>query len=298
MKNSTALITGIHGFTGYHLSHALQKAGIRVFGSTHQTPDKKNRIIPMDLTDPDSIQAAVAFIQPDYVFHLAGISFVAHEDIDAFEKVNVKGTQYLLQALAQLKSPPKSVLIASSSNIYGNVRIEQIDENTPPNPENAYAKSKLRMEQITQQFKDDLSLVITRPFNYTGTGQCSRFLIPKMVEHFQQKKPAIILGNLDVWRDFSDVRTLVQAYIHLIQTAPRNTCVNICSGQTHALREILELLSRLSGHQLSVEVNPEFIRKDEVIRLQGNPEKLNQLVPNLTHIPIKDTLEWMLSVHG
>ena len=87
------------------------------------------------------------------------------------------------------------------------------------------------MEQIAQTYSSDLNITITRPFNYTGVGQQSKFIVPKIVEHFKQKSSTLKLGNIDVWRDFSDVRWIAEAYTSLSS----NTCrwlsrVNLCSG--------------------------------------------------------------------
>ncbi|WP_137984288.1 GDP-mannose 4,6-dehydratase, partial [Pseudomonas viridiflava] len=86
-----------------------------------------------------------------------------------------------------------------------------------------------------------LPLVITRPFNYTGVGQAENFLLPKIVSHFTQRESTIELGNLDVWRDFSDVRAVTSAYRGLLEARPLGKTLNVCSGVTHSLREVIEM---------------------------------------------------------
>ena len=95
-----------------------------------------------------------------------------------------------------LKHPPACTIIASSANIYGNTTAGAISEKVPPNPANDYAVSKLAMEYLVRTYMNRLGIVITRPFNYTGVGQNSRFLIPKIVAHFVERRPQIELGNL------------------------------------------------------------------------------------------------------
>ena len=101
---------------------------------------------------------------------------------------------------------------------------------------------------------------------------------------------------MDVWRDFSDVRAVVQAYRRLLQTpAAAGQTVNICSGQTHSLREVLALAEDISGHALQVQVNPAFVRASEVKTLSGNPARLRALIGDDWHSPpLHDTLRWML----
>ena len=205
------------------------------------------------------------------------------------------GTRHLLAALADLPAAPRSVLLASSANVYGNATAGELDETTPPQPANDYAVSKLAMEHMARLWQDRLPITIARPFNYTGAGQSSDFLLPKIMGHYQRCAPTLELGNLDVWRDFSDVRAVVQAYRRLLQVNSDGHTVNICSGHTHSLREVLSMAEHLSGHQLQVKINPAFVRANEVKTLSGNPARLRALIGADWHSPpLQDTLCWML----
>ena len=113
--------------------------------------------------------------------------------------------------------------------------------------------------------------------------------------HYQRCATTLELGNLDVWRDFSDVRAVAQAYRRLLQHNTAGHTVNICSGQTHSLREVLAMAEHLSGHRLQVQVNPAFVRANEVKNLSGNPARLRALIgPDWHSPPLQDTLRWML----
>ena len=283
------LVTGLRGFTGRYLQTELEAHGFEVCG------------LEADLNDSASVQQAVAQVQPQAVVHLAAIAFVGHGggadgSADAFYRTNLIGTRHLLAALADLPQPPRSVLLASSANIYGNATAGQLDETTPPQPANDYAVSKLAMEHMARLWQGQLPITLARPFNYTGVGQSAQFLLPKIVDHYQRRASTLELGNLDVWRDFSDVRAVVQAYRRLLQTpAAAGQTVNICSGQTHSLREVLALAEDISGHALQVQVNPAFVRASEVKTLSGNPARLRALIGDDWHSPpLHDTLRWML----
>ena len=165
----TALITGISGFTGRYLAKVLEEKDWTVFGLSHT--DAGPNSIACNLTDQEAVHKAVDEIQPDYVVHLAALSFVGHPDKEAFYRVNVLGTLNLLQALGSLDASPRKVLVASSANVYGANAQEVIDEGICPAPVNHYACSKLAMEHMVRTWFDRLPIVLTRPFNYTGVGQ-------------------------------------------------------------------------------------------------------------------------------
>ncbi|WP_218563868.1 GDP-mannose 4,6-dehydratase [Marinospirillum perlucidum] len=288
------LVTGINGFTGRYMAASLRDAGYEVFG-TETTFSNTKGVFQLDLTDSSAVSQLVGEIKPHKVVHLAALSFVGHGDPAAFYAVNLVGTRNLLAALASLDATPDSVLLASSANVYGNAQEGVLDERALVQPANDYAVSKLSMEQMAALWMKDLPLIITRPFNYTGVGQDEKFLIPKIVRHFNDRAPIIELGNLDVWRDFNDVRSLIFAYKELLSTPEAiGMTFNVCSGKTLSLREILAQCEAISGHKIKVEVNPAFVRANEVKSLCGDPSRLKNLIPEWNPLPFKQTLSWML----
>lgn len=280
---SKLLLTGARGFTGQHFAKAAQQAGYEVHP------------LSADLTDAKAVAAETAAAAPDFVVHLAAISAVTHADKEALYRVNLFGTLNLLKALVALPQAPKLVLLASSANVYGNADKSPIDESICPAPVNHYAMSKLAMELMSATFADRLSLVTVRPFNYTGIGHDMRFVIPKLVAHFARRAETIELGNLDVEREFNDVRTVCKVYLSLLQLGQPGQTYNVCSGRPVSLKSAIEALKKITGHDLHVNVNPAFIRANEVHRLCGNPAKLEACIGSLQHPPVEDTLRWMLS---
>lgn len=289
-----ALITGIHGFTGRYMAAELEAHGYEIVGMGSRPSDDHN-YHQVDLADAVGLRTLLAKIQPDVVVHLAALAFVGHGAADAFYQVNLIGTRNLLEAIGACGKTPDCVLIASSANVYGNASGGLLSEATDPAPANDYAVSKLAMEYMAKLWLDRLPIVIARPFNYTGVGQAENFLLPKIISHFQRKAPTIELGNLDVWRDFSDVRALVQAYRGLIDVKPLGLVVNVSSGNTHSLREVIELCKGFTGHHIEVEVNPAFVRANEVKTLCGDNSRLRELVPGWATPPLSETLRWMLA---
>jgi nucleoside-diphosphate-sugar epimerase len=178
--------------------------------------------------------------------------------------------------------------------VYGNCEQSPITEAQLPAPVNHYAMSKLAMEHMAWTYLDRLPIVITRPFNYTGPGQAPQFLIPKMVSHFSQRASAIELGNLHVEREFNDVRMVCDAYLALLADGVPGEVYNVCSGQPYTLQHLIGLLTGITGHTMDVQVNPAFVRANEVHRLCGSLNKLRSCVGDLPAYDLADTLQWML----
>ena len=297
---SKILVTGADGFTGRYLAAELQRAGHEVHGLVHKpVPSSPTSSVSewhvADLCDAAALKAVVRSVQPEKVVHLAAIAFVAHGDVDAIYSTNLTGTRHLLEALAQSQSSIDSVLLASSANIYGNSTGGVLDEFTQPAPANDYAVSKLAMEFAARLYADRLPIITVRPFNYTGVGQAESFLIPKIISHVRRRAPVIELGNIEVARDFSDVRNVVQLYRRLVETpAAIGQTFNVCSGDAWTLTEVLAMVRQISGHDFEVRVNPAFVRANEVKTLVGNRAKLDAVVGRLPEIALEDTLRWML----
>lgn len=287
------LITGSEGFTGRYLSDELERNGYEVIGIGSHESDASG-YIQADLTDDKALKVALARVQPDVVIHLAALAFVGHGDANAFYNVNLIGTRNLLEAIADSGTTPASVLLVSSANVYGNQAGGVLDEATPPAPANDYAVSKLAMEYMAKTWMTKLPITLVRPFNYTGVGQSDNFLLPKIVAHFRSRAETIELGNLDVWRDFSDVRSVVAAYRGLIEKRARDEVFNVASGKTHSLREVLALCTHITGHPMAVRVNPAFVRANEVKMLCGDASKLRAYLGDWQTPELEETLRWML----
>ena len=282
----TLLITGADGFTGQHLIPAATRAGWQC--------------VPLkaDLTNASAVANEVFELNPSAVIHLAAISFVAHDDPAQIYAVNVFGTLNLLEALSQLACKPSIVCLPSSSTIYGNSPLPQISEAVPPAPNSHYGASKLVMEHLARNFSDRLPLTILRPFNYTGPGHSNQFVIPKLVDHFSRRTSSIELGNVDVEREFNDVRMVVAAYVRLLDCPSSEVgavgLFNVCSGRPIALSSVISSLERLTGHRMAVNVNPAFVRAHEIRSSCGDPSRLVARVGALPSYALEETLLWML----
>lgn len=289
------LVTGSEGFTGKYVCDEFARAGWEVWGAGVASQPDKPRYLQIDLLKPDTLVQICAVARPNVVIHLAAIAFVAEKDPTTFYHVNLIGTRNLLEVLANADAPPECIILASSANVYGNSDQEVLSENAPVNPANDYAVSKLAMEHMAKTFMHTLPLILTRPFNYTGLGQSERFLIPKIVRHFKSLAPAIELGNIDVEREFSDVRDVASYYRLLAEQQPTGETLNLCNALPISLQQCIDLAIELSGHHIEVHVNPDFIRQNEIKRLSGNRRKLEELLSPPSPRLFSETLAWMLS---
>lgn len=293
----TCLVTGGSGFTGRYLIAHLKRQGHRVVALASQ-PCGADEAHAIDLNDHVALRDLVSRVAPQQVYHLAALSFVGHPTPLDFYRVNVLGTETLLKALNELPTPPR-VLLASSANVYGANGQAVINEYVPPAPVNHYANSKMTMEHIARTYAERLPLIIARPFNYTGPGQASHFLVPKIVQHIQQRASVIELGNTQVSRDFSDVRDIVAVYTQLLSCWPAQavsgSIINVGSGEAVSLKAVIQRLEALANHSLEINVNPAFVRNNEIPVLKACTQRLNTWVPGLKRYSLDQTLADMLN---
>jgi nucleoside-diphosphate-sugar epimerase len=301
LTGKRVLVTGASGFTGRYMVSELRAHGCQVIslGAQAELGDDANaadKRYSADLRDPSALIEVLKAARPNIIVHLAALAFVAHDSADDFYSVNLIGTRNLLQAVERAGLALDRVLLASSANVYGNTAEGVLSEEAPPAPANDYAVSKLAMEYVASLWRSRLPITITRPFNYTGVGQSGQFLVPKIVSHFAGRAQVMELGNLEVSRDFGDVRAVVAAYRQLLQTPEaEGVIVNVCSGRGHTLLEIVAMCESLTGHSLDVRVNPAFVRPNEVRVLLGDNRKLKGLIGEWDSPSLRETLAWMLS---
>ena len=169
-----------------------------------------------------------------------------------------------------------------------------LDEHSPIRPFNDYAISKVAAEHVAQLYADRLPVVITRPFNYTGVGQSTAFFVPKVVDHARRGQHRLRLGNLDVERDFTDVRDLARIYGELIASGTSGEVVNVCSGTGVKLSAVIDVISELAGVEFEIESDVDLVRSNEVNRLVGDNEHLQSLIGSGGFRPLRETIQWML----
>lgn len=285
------LVTGASGMTGRALVQRLRGAGHDVVG-TGQRPGPSTDIV-LDLLSDDSVRDVVAAHTPSVVFHLAAISAPSHDRPAEIYEANLVGTQRLLAALADLPDPPRRVIVASSATVYEAISEAPQSEGAPIAPKSHYALSKIMVEQLAGFYAKSLSVHIVRPFNYTGPGQDGRFLIPKLVAAYAERKDTLTIGNLDLYRDFSDLDDVVETYARMLDASELPALVNICSGRAFHLSNAVRVLEAVSGHMVDLVVDPRFVRAGEPAVIVGDRSLLDSTIGAWDRIRFEDTIARM-----
>lgn len=293
MEAGSILVTGAAGFTGRAVCEALEASGYRVHGMTSKAvTGVAGRVHVCNLLDKPGLRELFSSTGIDQVVHLAARAFVASDDSEAFYRTNVVGTCNLLDAARE--AGVRRVILASSANVYGvPPSSSPLREDLLPAPVNHYAASKLAMEHMARTYGEAFSLVITRPFNYTGPQQHSSYLIPKLVTHFKARAKRIELGNLDVARDFTCLGDVVRAYIALVQQPNIKGTFNICSGVAVSLRELVERLVALSGYEPEIVSDPGLVRRYDIPVLCGDNTAIREATGWRPTRGIDDILAYM-----
>lgn len=294
-------ITGINGFTGRYLARELFERGYEVHGLGNAAACEEvygvYKTYSCDILDFPAISSIMASVRPQQVVNLAAITHVDHKNIQAMYNVNILGARNLLEALLPFSDVVENIILVGSANVYGNAAPNSgvLTEDQPLSPINDYSVSKIAMENLRGVFGDRLPITIVRPFNYSGVGQDLSFIVPKVVDHFKKKKENIELGNINVVRDFSDVRSVAIIYAEILKRSDIfGQTFNICSGVGYSLNDIIRIGQYITGHELKIIVNPSFIRANEVKSLIGSRRKLDTFFPNLSSISFAETVRWML----
>lgn len=297
-----AMITGINGFVGNYLIQELQAKGHSVSGiGTGKFDLPGVRYKEVNILDRFALGQAIEEMNPELIFHLAGIASVSlswHDPKASFE-VNVIGTINLLETLKG--RAVHSIVFASSSEVYGPGRClgEKFSETMSLNPQSPYATSKYAAERILLQLAQmhKLPVIVTRPFNHIGVGQNEGFVVPdfarQIIEAFKQNR-SIQVGRLDVYRDFTDVRDIVRAYRMLAEEGHSGETYNICSGEGRRICDVLDLMRAEHGNPL-VELDESKIRPVENIYSVGDNNKIRTDLGWEPIYPIEDSLRGVLA---
>ncbi len=299
------LITGINGFVGCHLSQLLAEKGYDVFGTriedtnldvvSRNVPDEN--ILMCDLRDRDQVADAVEKTMPEIVFHLAGQSHVpaSWKDPAMTFEVNLIGSINLFESV--LKTVPESMCVFISSGDFYDVTSAAADEDAPVRPRNPYALSKMAADFMAAQYFQarNLQVIRLRPFNHIGPYQSERFVVSEFARQIALAEcgfadPLLRVGNLDVERDFTDVRDMVRAYELTPRKCEAGECYNISSQKAYSIKMILDILLADSSVEIRVERDPAKYRPVEIARFAGDSGKFRSATGWSPEIPIEKTV--------
>ena len=264
-----ALITGSEGFVGKYLRAELEAGGYEVTG-LDLVPGEKT--VTVNLLEPEAVDALLAELQPDTVFHLAGQADVGRSwKIPAKTvEINVVAAVNLMEAMRK-HCPESTLVLVGSSDEYGNLREAgvSVSEETPVNPMTPYAISKIAQEQMGKAYARayGMKICMTRSFNHGGAGQKPGFMIPDfasgIVRVERGEAEAVSVGNLASRRDFTHVEDVVRAYRLIAEKGRAGEVYNVGSGETHSAQEVLDRLIAMASCPVPVRQDPARMRPSD-----------------------------------
>jgi len=290
------LITGISGFVGGHyLEYILSKgSGACVLGIDTERPKfdflnsskcKRIKFHKGSLMDKARVKNLIKKARPDFIINLASYSSVARSWRDPAECF-VNNTNIFLNLLEAVREAgiKTKILSVGSSEEYGVVDRENIPltEKSPLNPANPYAVARVAQEEISKVYAAGYGtpLICMRSFNHIGPRQRDIFVVSSFAKQVMEgklkRRRKIICGNLEIVRDFIDVRDVVRAYDLLLQKGKIGQIYNVCSGQGHKLSEILDMLQKKAGTDIPTEVNRDLMRPVDSPVIIGSYAKLRK----------------------
>lgn len=301
---SRLLITGADGFVGRHLVRAARAEGRDVVAAVApDAPDPATWLgasvptVRADITDPAGL-AAIAATRPDALVHLAAVASGAdaRRDPAAAMRVNGQATVGLLSALGEAGATPRFIF-ASSGEVYGAGHDGPIPESAEPHPVSDYAASKWAAEPAVLDLGPawGMHTIVVRPFPHSGPGQDTRFVLPAFAARLRVAKEsgerAVPVGNLNVVRDFLDVRDVVKAYLLLLERGMSGEVFNLASGVGQNLRDCFIRLAALSGVDASPVEDADLVRPVDIPVLIGDPSKLRAATGWMPKIDFEQTLQ-------
>jgi GDP-4-dehydro-6-deoxy-D-mannose reductase len=311
-----ALVTGISGFVGGHLTEHLVAQGDLVVGlsisgrwpSELEHLAKHARIERLDLLDCADADMA-SFIkrkQPEVIYHLAAQSNPQESlsDPRGTWALNLGGTLNLLEAAKASGQNPR-ILLVGSGVCYGNPAPEYIPvrEDCPMRPNNPYAASKAAADLLGVQYylAHGTDVMIVRPFNHAGPRQSPRYVLAALALQVAElelgQRDSLKVGNLDVVRDFTDVRDVACAYRLLAQSGSPGEIYNLGSGRGVRVADAVEYLRSLARKPVPVSVEAERVRAVDQPLLIADPSKLSAATGWKPHYTIEQTLGDMLAFY-
>ena len=301
-----AFITGISGFTGKHLVELLKSKRVEVTGIDNNS---KTRYIRCDLTDKKKLTGVILEEKPDYIFHLASPILrsdkLINESLQKNLVVDLFGSVNLIQAVTRLKKSPQ-ILITGSNAEYKMVKNRPIKETDRLEAMTTYGLSKLTQEIVCRQLAKSygLRLVYTRTFHLVGPGQKPGFVVTdfckKVAEiEVNKSKAGLSVGNLQIKRDFTDVRDTVRAYWLLMQQGKPGEVYNVCSGKSYSIKQVVDWLIKNSRKKVTVKQKKHRFRKNDPQEIVGDNKKLKKITgwkPEISwEKSLKDTLDYWRS---
>lgn len=305
----TTLVTGVNGFSGQHLVNRLTRDTIRVIGLDIQehlqatSPDIEYHQV--DVGDYEALSRTIRSIQPDCIFHLAGIGYGPFQDV---YRTNALGTIQLLESVLAAGIDPGILLVGSAAE-YGRVVESElpVTEESPCRPVTPYGLSKHFATLAGQSYfrRFGMKIVVARAFNLVGAGIPGSLVVGALLARAKSAlsstaPPVVTAGNLRSRRDFISVTDAVEAYLRIVKGDFWGEIFNICSGHAWTIDEVAKKLFANSPRRIEVVVDPDLVRSAEVDVIYGCNGKARRLLGFESRTPLEEALKsaWEHQITG
>jgi GDP-4-dehydro-6-deoxy-D-mannose reductase len=285
MSSRRAFVTGVSGFAGRELAAQLVAAGWHVEGTVNTRTSGIEGVTEhrVRIDDRDALARLLATSTPDVVFHLAAIvDTVTTPDVDELHRVNTLGTVAVTEAMRAVALDAR-LLFTSSSFAYGRTAADDqpVRESHALAPITPYGVSKAEGEKIVARLRDEAGTdtVVTRAFQHSGPGHTGEYALADWARQLVAIERtggagAIVTGNLDLARDYLDVRDVASAYVAVAERGRSGETYNVCSGEPVTMRELLVGLIEAFGLEVRIETDPARLRAIDQPLFVGDPSKL------------------------
>jgi len=299
------LVTGVNGFVGkYFVDYVLSvesDAEIMGLGLEEKTKVENIKYKSVNLCDGEQVYNIIEEYRPDYIIHLAAVSSVSKSWEDPVGCFLNNNATFLNLAEAVRKLGLKTrILSVGSSEEYG-IYNQPMKESFILHPKSPYSVARLSQEYMSKLYVDnfDADVVMTRSFNHIGPRQSTRFVIPSFIEQLVniangKIENKMMVGNIDVIRDFTDVRDVVDAYYRIIKNAPNRSVYNVCSGHGIKLRDIIDETAKTLGIKPNIVVDKTRLRANEIPSVIGDNSKLKNELGWKPKYTLKQTISDMI----
>ncbi|MBS1517255.1 MAG: GDP-mannose 4,6-dehydratase [Bacteroidetes bacterium] len=317
MTHRKFLITGFSGFVGRNFTEYLNSSGeiFEVLGIDTREPEIKKEnygnlnidFHRADLRDREKLCKTVYNFKPDYILHLASFSSVAGSWQNpgySFQN-NVNIFLNLLEAVKVIGYPSRIISVGSSEE-YGNVNIDALPltEENVPNPSSPFGIARLSQEMLAKLYVNvhGLDIIMTRSFNHIGAGQNENFAVASFARQLVEIKyinngEFLLAGDVNIIRDFIDVRDVVKAYYRLFKEGKKGEVYNVCSGQGISLKNIINIMSELLNMRITIKEDRSLKRPKDNPVIIGSNKKLKTEIHWENEIPIEKSLQDVLNYY-
>jgi GDP-4-dehydro-6-deoxy-D-mannose reductase len=302
-----ALVTGAGGFCGKHLCDYLRSIDVEVHTLGNRRENSECHHYIEDITDSAAIAQVLTSLRPDYIFHLAGVSYSA--DSALYYRVNTGYAAALLQAVKTAELGDRPTLLVGTSAEYGAVRADDlpIREDLAVHPYNHYGISKLAQTLLgLAAAREGLNAIMVRPFNIIGAGMPEHLVLASFAGQLLkivrgEQPPMIEVGNLESSRDFVDVGEVIRIYWRLAGTpAAYGKIINVSSGKPVVIRELLERMLKVASVQVDIRTEASRFKATEIAAHYGSNKRLAKLLGYVPNRSMDSTLDdiWKSMVYS